>query len=206
MRLSILGLLLLLTPVFAGTIMVDEFGNGLPFRIGTDPGPGGLANVLIYTLPFVGLQGDVLISNATEGLGDLIRFNGDSTMIFYSDSVLGDPKDAPADTPTPPAALYPNVAAATEVGPENNNLASYTPTANQPGFDASAPAYILVSDGQIPEPSTLVLMAFGLGLMAISFTSRAFTSQNSPRLPAWFHLPAISCNQGMWDRLRVSRP
>jgi hypothetical protein len=33
MKLSILGLLLLVMPVFAGTIMVDEFGNGLPFRI-----------------------------------------------------------------------------------------------------------------------------------------------------------------------------
>lgn len=158
------GVLLVSAPAFAAVITVDELGHGLPFRIGNDPGPGGLNNVLIYTLPFAGVQGDVLVSNPQEGLGDLIRFNGDSTMIIYSDNIGG--IDSLADTPNPPQAFYGNQAMATEIGPEGLNSVTYTPTANQPGFAASAPTYVLVSDGQIPEPATLSLVAFGLAWTA----------------------------------------
>jgi hypothetical protein len=156
-------------PAFAGpiTITIDENGNGRPFTIGTDPGPGGLGGVLIYTLPFTGVQGDVLLS-AAEGIFDVIRFNGNGTVIFYSDNVGG--ADSIGDTPAPPGSLYTNTVTLPEVGPEGNNGAIYTPTANQPGFGNAdfTVTYNFVSDGTVgtPEPSSLWLMAGGLGALS----------------------------------------
>jgi len=167
--------ILLATQASGATITVDEFGNGsilltvpipLPFRIGNDPGPGGLNNVLIYTLPFGGIQGDVLLNDPGIGVLDVIRFNGDGTLIFYSDNIDG--FDAPADTPSPPGILYPNTVTLTEVGPEGNARATYAPTANQPGFGmfvGQATTYVFVSDGQIPEPGTMCLMGVGLAIL-----------------------------------------
>src|SRR5690349_13450007 len=115
-------------------IMVDEFGNGIGTRgsgfFANDPGPGGLPNVLTYNLPFAGVQGDVLIVD-TPGTPplDVIRFNGDGTLIFYSDNVDG--FDAPGDTPSPPGAFYTNVATIFETGPEGNAIAVYTPLQGQ---------------------------------------------------------------------------
>src|SRR4051812_19491594 len=77
----------------ADIITVDENGNFFStvgngsFLITNDPGPGGLPNVLTYILPGAysgAVQGDVLISgNAADGPGifDIIRFNGNGTMI-----------------------------------------------------------------------------------------------------------------------------
>ncbi|TMA35997.1 MAG: hypothetical protein E6J87_01930 [Deltaproteobacteria bacterium] len=120
--------------VLALTIEVDEFGNGigtLGSAITNDPGPGGLPGVLTYFLPFAGAQGDVLLYDADFGTFlDVIRFNGDGTLIFYSDNVDG--FDAPADTPSPPSAFYPNVAQVDETGTEAFNDAYYTPTLASP--------------------------------------------------------------------------
>src|SRR5690242_1976361 len=86
---------LMVVPAFGITITVDEFGNGsilltapipLPSKIGDDPGPGGLSNVLIYGLPFAGVQGDVLLNDPGLGVLDVIRFNGNGTLAFYSDN------------------------------------------------------------------------------------------------------------------------
>ena len=157
------------TPAFSGTIVIDEFLNGLvndvPIKgfIGNDPGPGGLPNVAIYPLPFAGVVGDVLLAGVSDGgaIFDVVRFNGNGTVIFYSDNVPT--FDAPADTPGPPLALYSNLVTIQEIGPEGNNQAIYTPLAGQPGFNAAfAPTYTLISDGQIPEPGTVVLIGFGL--------------------------------------------
>ena len=92
-----------------------------------------------------------------------IRFNGDGTLIFYSDNVDG--FDSLADTPSPPTGIYPNIAFALETGPDGQNLAVYTPREGDPGFDVSNPTYVLVSDGAVPEPSTLTLL--GLGIPAL---------------------------------------
>ena len=73
----------------AGNIVVtvDENGHGtingflglqpLPFALQTDPGPGGLPNVLTYSLvnPPGLTAGDVLILVPGDGLGDVVRFN-----------------------------------------------------------------------------------------------------------------------------------
>jgi len=169
--------IVLVTEASGGTITVDEFGNGsllltvpipLPFKIGFDPGPGGLNNVLIYTLPFGGIQGDVLLNDPGIGVLDVIRFNGDGTLIFYSDNIDG--FDAPGDTPSPPGAFYANTVTLTEVGPEGNNGATYAPTANQPGFGifgGQATTYVFISDSQIPEPGTMCLIGGGLAILIV---------------------------------------
>jgi hypothetical protein len=163
---------------WAGTISIDESGNlfingvkGPNGVLGVDPGPGGLANVLIYTLPFVGVQGDVdLIDPVIPGdpcsgtVCDVIRFNGNGTVIFYSDNIGG--ADARADTPAAPGGAYPNLVRINEVGPEGNNGAIYTPLAGQPGGDANfIPTYTFISDS--PEPGTWLLVLGGLGGLAL---------------------------------------
>ena len=155
-------------PAFAGpiTISIDENGNGRPQSIGTDPGPGGLTGVLIYTLPFPGVQGDVLLTDSGVVL-DLLRFNGNGTVIFYSDNING--IDSIGDTLAPPGSRYPNNVTIAEVGLEGNNGATYTPTANQPGYGTTdfTVTYNFVSDGTIvPEPSSFWLMAAGLGVLS----------------------------------------
>lgn len=159
--------LLAVVPVLAATITIDENGNGLPHVIGADPGPGGLPGVLIYILPFTGLQGDVHLTDTECGgcFLDVLRFNGDGTVIFYSDNLEG--ADSLADTPSPPGAAYANLISVAEVGSEGNNGVFYTPTANQPGFDPSNPTYHFISDGSVvPEPSSMTLMLAGLGALS----------------------------------------
>jgi hypothetical protein len=173
---------LLLGSLFCGSaraqvvfnISVDEFGHGvgtLGSFFSTDPGPGGQPGVLTYVLPFVGVQGDVLIQDGVGGpVLDIIRFNGNGTLIFYSDTP---PADAPADTPFPPSVLYTNTATIVETGAEGGfQFALYAPTANQPGFGVNpatgAPVnYTFISD--IPEPSQLALAGV---VGAIAFAGR----------------------------------
>ena len=148
---------------------------GTPGFIGNDPGPGGLTGVLIYNLPFLGFQGDVFL---TEGVGgavtDVLRFNGNGTVIFYSDNIGG--SDSMADTTSPPSTFYANTVTLVEVGPEGNNGAYYTPTAGQPGFDPNSnTTYRFQSDGDLPEPASMLLMGgglAGLGLLTRRRTKR----------------------------------
>jgi uncharacterized repeat protein (TIGR01451 family) len=165
-------------PSYARAIEVDENGHGLGTTgagtIGTDPGPGGLAGVLIYPLPFTGTQGDVL--SLGNDVGDVLRFNGDGTVIFYSDNLDG--FDSMADTATPPGASYGNTASATETGSETQDASYYVPTAGQPGFDASAlPAYLFVSDGTVSSVPTLTnSVAVFSGTADANFSNNSSTS------------------------------
>jgi hypothetical protein len=174
------------------TITVDENGVGsLLFPGGTsipthgvlapDPGPGGLPSVLTYNLlgPPGLVAGDLLLIEPGSNLiEDVIRFNPAGTggnpaypasLVFYSDNIGG--ADSLGDTPSPPTAFYANTLVLPEVGSEDHvNGATYTPTANQPGFiPGFNVTYDITSD--VPEPGSLALLATG-GLPLLGFLRR----------------------------------
>jgi hypothetical protein len=147
-------------------ITVDEFGNGIGTvgggYIQNDPLPGGRPNVLTYNLPFDGVQGDVFLRDGgpTGPINDVIRFTGEGTMLFYSDNVDG--VDAPADTPRPPTDTLDNTVSIDEIGTDDANGAYYTPGPEDPGYDGEfTPTYHFVSDGVVPEPGSMALLATG---------------------------------------------
>jgi hypothetical protein len=149
--------LLLIGPARAGMIIeVDEDGNGVG-TVGAgslmhDPGPGGLPAVLTYRLPFSGVVGDVNLTEPFAPASDIIRFNGNDTLVYYSSSADG--FDSLADTITPPGIPYLNIA----LRPEGDTTTTYTPGPGQPGYDPGAqPTYVFVSGAVVPEPASLVL-------------------------------------------------
>jgi len=162
---------------FAQLYTFDEFGNSsgpgiTPGVLQPDPSGGLPASipVLVYNLIFPVTSGDLLLTNGTEGLSDVVRFwnpnpasGGPSQVIFYSDVSTTDPADSPADTGFPHNSLP--ILSITEVGPEGNNGATYTPaTVGDPGFNLTGVAvtYNIISD--VPEPGTVALAVLGGGL------------------------------------------
>ena len=172
---------------FSIRITVDENGNGsltntngfngaLPASMAPDPGPGGSASALTYGLldPPGLVPGDLVLTEPNvKGISDLIRFNPNGTLVFYSDS--GDGVDSLADQSAFPTGLYDNQLTVDEVGDEGNNGAIYTPTQGQPGFVAGAAGpvtYDIISDSTVvPEPGSLALLATG-GLPLLGFLRR----------------------------------
>ncbi len=163
-------------------VSIDEMGNGniagapFPGVMGLDPGPGGLVTLLYVPPPGVGfVPGDVLIFEPGPGmdvLSDVVRFNLNGPVAFYSDNSDPDPAPQLADVGFP-AAFLPNTVQLMEVGPEGNNGVIYTPTPNQPGFvPGFAVTYTIISD-PVPEPGTIALLAGGgLGLAAFAWRRR----------------------------------
>jgi len=168
----VLGLLLLAFlsgPAGAAIVTVDENGNGffgnqpLQWAMQPDPGPGGLQSVLTYFLPFTGVQGDMQLMEGAGGtVYDIVRFNGNGTLCFYSDNVGG--SDALADTSSPPGSLYAARGLITELGSETFNFATYSPFQGDPGYDPSVTSYKFISDGTavVPLPPSVLLMGAGL--------------------------------------------
>ena len=168
------------------TIVVDEYGNGIGtngagYLSNLDAGPGALPNVLTYNLPFAGVQGDFFMIDtapAENGLiSDLLRFDGAGHLFFYSD--IRDGADSPADIGIP-AAFYANQASVTEQPNFQEapySYAIFTPVIRQPsgsaepGYNNAAQpvTYTFVSEGTVPEPSTLTLTLLGvLSMLAVS--------------------------------------
>jgi hypothetical protein len=110
-------------------------------------------------------QGDVLIFEPVDVLGDDVRFEtpGPSTLLFYS----AKPGGSLGDTGTPTAFVTPQASAVE--GP--NGIATYTPTSGQPGFSLNSSfvlSYNFVSDGTAaPLPAALPLFATGIGALGL---------------------------------------
>jgi len=153
----------------ASTITIDENGHGnidgtaLPFTAnGTNPNVPRQTPVAMYTLPFAGVAGQVLLVEPQTGIpGDVLQFTGNSTVIFYSktdDNSLAE-HFSPPIFPSPVS----NSVSLTETVSGNTDGATYTPTAGQPGFDASGPTYHFISDvtSVIPEPASVGMLLLG---------------------------------------------
>lgn len=157
----------------ASVPLVGTFPLGCNF--GADPGPGGLPNVMTYSNGFgvTFTQGDVLLLDNGVPL-DVIRFNGDTTIIFYSDNLDG--LDDLADTIGPPGAFYQNFVTLDEVPlAGGGDGASYVPQPGEPGYavtQAGPVSYQFQSDspGQdaAPEPATLFSLGGGLLVAAVA--------------------------------------
>ena len=166
---------------FSATITLRENGQGrfqnsngfdqtLAGYLAPDPGPGGLSSALTYDLlnPPGLTAGDLLLTDPTTLLSDLIRFNpaestqsGTGALVFYS--ILGGSELADTGFPT---SLYTNTftLAENQLGPT-----TYTPLLGQPGYVAGAAGlvtYILYSDeigSAVPDyANTGLLMVFSL--------------------------------------------
>jgi hypothetical protein len=175
----------------APLITVDENGNGsfngkpIPWTIGQDIGPGGFPNALLYHLLPAGTQwvvGDLILLEPSAGgvvvLSDVVRFNPDGSLVFYSDREATDlPPFDLADVGFP-GSFWDNILRINEVGPEGGpNGAIYQPTPNQPGFfgdpaTGAGPIYTIISD--VPEPSALLGVLSGvIGMAGLALRRRA---------------------------------
>ena len=152
-------------------IYIDENGSAyitpsepFAFTLAQEPNSGSIT--LQYTLPFQGVAGDVLLTEpGGSQISDVLRFDGNSHVYFFSDVEGGDTDLA--DVGLPSVFITPNVTIA-ELGPEGGyQYAYYIPTSTQPGYKSAAPGtvYEIVSD--IPEPSVMMLASLGGGLLLL---------------------------------------
>ena len=169
----------LTTTAFSQVITVDEFGNGtfgtniLTSGTGVDPFSG--LTTLVYTLPFAGVRGDVVLEEVPGQPADLLRFDGNFNLFFFSDANAANPPDAPADFVGAFPTFLPVTLFFTETGPEAgpNGLFGYNPGVNDPGYNTTGPTYNFYSElAPIPEPGSLALLASGLGIFGFRLWRR----------------------------------
>ena len=86
-------------------ISVDEWGIGyangtpLPSQKALEPFSG--LTTIAYTLPFPAIPGDVQLIEPDGTTSDVLRFDANSHLFFFSDWNAADPPDAPADVGIP---------------------------------------------------------------------------------------------------------
>ena len=148
-------------------ITVDEFGvgniSGTPLTSGMAVDPFSGLTTLAYTLPFAGVRGDVILEETPGQPADLLRFDGNFNLFFYSDANAANPADAPADIVGGFPSFLPVKLIFSETGPEAgpNGLFGYTPGPTDPGANTAGASYNFISD-PVPEPSSLALLVCGL--------------------------------------------
>jgi hypothetical protein len=177
------------TSLVAATTLFGQIGIGFDERgnmtngtailrgsVGTDPS-GGIAGVpvLIYTLPFGVLPGDVLLTDqvGANQFSDVIRFwnptgnANQSLIIFYSDLPEPAGENPPLADVGLPLQLQSNIQGPfLEIGTEASNFYDYAPVLFMPGSVAAGSIhYHIVSDGVVPEPNTCSLVVLGSGLL-----------------------------------------
>jgi hypothetical protein len=162
---------------------VDE--NGPALLSGT---VAGFANGSYKVDPISGLTGwyyplgpstpgdllliEPLVGN-TNTISDLLRFDGQG-VFFFSDLEPGEVNPDKADVPqipNPVGAIF----VRSEVGPEGNNGAIWTPGPGQPGFDQSGLlpglSYNIISDA-VPEPNSVALFLAAAALLGLRRVQR----------------------------------
>lgn len=154
-----------------------DFGNGLAAELGFGYLFPGLPILPTFTLP-IPVVGDVQLIEPSQGaLSDVIRFNrepGESGVIlFYSDNSDASDGDL-ADTGFPTNVLA-NYTSIPEIGPEENNGATYRPVVGEPGdlsgFGYEA-TYFIISD--VPEVSSCAVgFMFGIAGLSVWRTRKA---------------------------------
>jgi hypothetical protein len=118
---------------------------------------------------FTSVQGDLLIIEPLTGLiSDVIRFNGDGTLIFYSDN--SDGVEDLADTGLP-TAFYTNIFQLTETSLTGGGSGVvYNTVPGLPGADGNRDVsilYIIQSDSPAAEPMASFLVFGGLAVLAV---------------------------------------
>ena len=164
-------------------INLDEFGhnsqttnsvpvpNAPPITFGTQLEPMSGLTTLVYHLPWTVPAGDVFLTESTNPVvySDLLRFSNGTNLFFFSDlPELGETNVPPADVGIPPSRTDgAPVLTFAEQGATNElkNFFNYTPAVGGPGYTGFAAQYAFFSDGTIPEPSSLALVALGGGLL-----------------------------------------
>ena len=161
----------------AQIINLDENGVGyitpsqlFPYTVAPEPVSG--LTTLVYTLPFAGVAGDVLVDESSGNqLSDVLRFDGLGHVYVFSDN--SDGVDSLADTSGLPPVILPNPAGPlVESGVEGGYQdVDYIPTPTEPGYKAAGPVvYHFISD--VPEPGSLALILLGGGSF-LAFRKRA---------------------------------
>ena len=161
----------------------DEFGNvtgpGLSGGVvlPADPSGGVPGPVLTFTVAMGLTQGDLLLDEVVQSShSDVIRFwnplgnPNQSLIIFYSDLPETNEFPVPLADKGLPVNILPNLAVVPEIGTEAVNFANYTAAPGMPGgvfptLPGPNIQYSIISDGVVPEPTSLALALVGGGLM-----------------------------------------
>jgi hypothetical protein len=165
-------------------VNLDEYGTAAVWTNGAAPGTGlgssqitdpsgGLPGytVLVYSLGFTNMPGDVLVQDPTYSgspILDVLRFLANGQLIVYSDNLNG--LTTPGDTPGMPNPLLSNILFATKnYASSSVATAVWTPTASQPGYNPGFTqiSYTFFDPGfaSVPEPATTGLLAIAGGIL-----------------------------------------